>query len=163
MRPEYLPIPRTEPLKYCRSFPCAQLSIRIHRGHQYRRILVVFLLFGSKALDVDIDVARKDDMICVIYQYYLTGKMTALALIDLKMKIGKIEKADLGQQLALLPLILSPHSQDLFRVGRRVLCQYLADVYIRSVQRIFFTEAVPSLTLRTQAGGALFACQHTVK
>lgn len=57
MRSEYLPLPCTQPLKYRRSFPCTQLGISIHRSHQYRRILIVFLLFGSKAFDIDVDVA----------------------------------------------------------------------------------------------------------
>ena len=41
-------------------------------------------------------------MIGVIYQHYLTGKMTALALVNFKMKIGKVEKSYLGQLSAFL-------------------------------------------------------------
>ena len=96
MSTEDSPVSNAQPLQVGFANLTAKNRIGIHRCHQDGRILIVFCLFGCKAVEIDINITGKGDIVLIIDQNDLTGQMTALAFINLKVQIAKLKKADLG-------------------------------------------------------------------
>ena len=162
VRAENLPLSGAQPLENRLSLLGADGRVRIHRGHQDGRILIVAGLFLGEAVDVDVHVAGERDTAFIVNQDDLSRQMPALPFVNLKMQIAEIEHADLTERNLLLPAV-SPQREDLFRLGRAIACQRLADVDIGPVQGVPLPEAVLPLILRFQAVRAFPAGQHPVE
>ena len=87
-------------------------------------------------MNINIYISRQSNMMGIINQNYLTGQMTALAFIHLKMHFAKIKETDLSKRLGQI-FIIRPRNNDTFRVDRFVRREYLTDIYIRLVKWIF--------------------------
>lgn len=93
MGAENAPFSCAKTLQHSPTLQGAKLGICIHRSHENGRMLIVLPLFGSQAADIDIDIAGKDNIVGIIDENCLAGKMTALSFIDLKMQFTKVEES----------------------------------------------------------------------
>ena len=152
MGTENLPVAHTQSSQDRLPLFSADFGICIHRGHQNRCVLVVFRLGCGEAVNVDVDIAGKGNMVLIINQNHFTRKMAAVSFVDFKMQINEIKETDLGQRSAKLRKIL-PGSDQLVGTHLFVGGKDLADVHIGAVQGIAFPEAVFAQIFTSKALG----------
>ena len=80
MGSEDLPVTNTQPPHDGFSFLAAKLGVCIYRGHQDRRILIIFSLFCGQTMGIDVDISCKCNVViivCIItfYLVYLFYKV----------------------------------------------------------------------------------------
>ena len=162
MGTENLPVAHTQSSQDRLPLFSADFGICIHRGHQNRCVLVVFRLGCGEAVNVDVDIAGKGNMVLIINQNHFTRKMAAVSFVDFKMQITEIKETDLGQRSAKLRKIL-PGSDQLVGTHLFVGGKDLADIHIGSVQEIAFPEAVFALIFTAKALGRPAADDDFIK
>lgn len=141
MSPENLPFSYSQTLQNCISLFRTQFRIRVNGRHQDRCVLVVFRLFRGKAVCVYINITCKCYVIGIIDQNDLSGQMPAFAFINFKVKLTKAEEAYLRQRFFIL-VGTFPLFHDFIGLDRLILSQYLTDVNVRSMQRVFFSISI---------------------
>ena len=157
MGAEYLPVACAEPLHDLVALLTAELGVRVHRGHENRRILVVGCLFGGHSFQIDVYIACEYQLVSVIYEDYLAGQMSALTFVYLEIQIAE-RIAAYRYNGGFGAFRGTADDVYVFRIHWDKAGQGLAYADIWPVQRILFAESVPAAAFGAQTFGGF--CTH---
>ena len=136
------------------------LGIHIDAGHQVRRQLIKRHLVLRKSLDIHPIIAAEHQPVFRIHIDRLSPDMAAVPLVDLKMQVGKVQRADMGQGF---PVQLPPDNLHPVQLRRRIARDNLTEAAIRRVEGVLLPVIGFPLPLQHEIPIAVLTEQHPVR